>query len=75
VKVKRPSQSPLLDVPTVGLKTIEMMKEVKARALAVEAGETLVLGLEDMVKGAEMAGISLLAVNEEFLGEKGLKQR
>jgi len=75
VKVKRPSQSPLLDVPTVGLKTIEMMKEVKARALAVEAGETLVLCLEDMVKGAEMAGISLLAVNEEFLGEKGFGKK
>jgi len=75
VKVKRPSQSPLLDVPTVGLKTLEVMREVKARALAVEAGETLVLCLEDMVKGAEMAGISLLAVNEEFLGEKGFGKK
>ena len=75
VKVKRPSQSPLLDVPTVGLKTLEVMREVKARALAVEAGETLVLCLEDMVKVAEMAGISLLAVNEEFLGEKGFGKK
>ncbi len=69
VKVKRPSQSPLLDVPTVGLKTLEVMEGVGGRALAVEAGETLVLGLEKVARRADEVGISLLAVNEEFLKE------
>lgn len=67
VKVKRPSQSPLLDVPTVGLKTLETMEKVKARALAVEAQETLVLNLKEMDERSKRSGISLLAVDEAFL--------
>jgi DUF1009 family protein len=67
VKVKRPSQSSLLDVPTVGLKTLEVMEEVDARALVVEARETLVLRKEEMELFARRAGISLLAVDEEYL--------
>ncbi len=67
VKVKRPSQSPLLDVPTVGLRTLEVMEGVKARALAVEAHETLVLNLQDIDKRSKKSGISLLAVDEAFL--------
>ncbi len=75
VKVKRPSQSSLLDVPTVGLRTLEVLKEVRARALAVEAGETLVLDLEAMDLEAREAGISLLAVNHAFLEKEGMGRR
>ena len=71
VKVKRPSQSPLLDVPTVGMRTLETLREVGGRALAVEAGETLVLGLEEMAREAEKAGITLLAVDDVFLERRG----
>ncbi len=69
VKVKRPSQSSLVDVPTVGIKTLEVMEEAEARALAVEAGETLVLNREKMDQLARKAGISLLAVDEKYLDE------
>jgi len=73
VKVKRPFQTSLLDVPTVGMKTLEVLREVGGRALAVEAEETLVLGLDEMTKEAQRAGITLLAVNESFLKEEGVE--
>ncbi len=67
VKVRRPSQSPLLDVPTVGPQTINVMKRVRARALAVEGGETLVVDLPKLTEEARGANISILAVDEESM--------
>jgi DUF1009 family protein len=46
VKVSKPDQDLRFDVPSVGLKTIEAMVEVKARALAIEAGKTLFLTMK-----------------------------
>jgi DUF1009 family protein len=41
VKVSKPNQDLRFDVPSVGLNTVRVMSKVKASALAVEAGKTL----------------------------------
>ncbi len=71
VKAKRPSQSPLLDLPTVGMGTLDVLREVKGKALAVEAGETLVVNLDAMARIAREGGVTLLAVDEVFLRDQG----
>jgi len=62
VKVSRPRQDPRFDLPTIGPETVETMAGVRARALAVEAGRTLVLGKEALVAAAEAASITVTAV-------------
>jgi DUF1009 family protein len=49
VKAARPQQDMRWDVPTVGMKTIELLKENKFKALAVEAGQMYVLEKEKFI--------------------------
>lgn len=67
VKVKRPGQSDLMDLPLIGLKTLEVMEKVGGKVLAVEAHETIILDIREVVKEADRRGIVLMAVDEEFL--------
>lgn len=50
VKFAKPNQDMRFDVPTVGVATIESMIEAKARVLAVEAGRTLIIDKDEMLK-------------------------
>jgi UDP-2,3-diacylglucosamine hydrolase len=72
VKVSRRRKHLLFDVPVAGPTTIEVMKECKARVLAVDAGRTLLLDREEMLNAANAAGI--VVVGFEPLAEDVLKQ-
>lgn len=61
VKVCKPIQDIRFDVPVVGPTTIQAMKDVKAKVLAVEAGRTLIFDLEETVAEADRAGITIVA--------------
>ncbi|MEW6357594.1 MAG: UDP-2,3-diacylglucosamine diphosphatase LpxI [Planctomycetota bacterium] len=65
VKVSKPNQDLRFDVPTIGLQTIEVLKEIGARVLAVEADKTLMLEKEEVIRAADRAGISILALKSE----------
>jgi DUF1009 family protein len=60
IKVAKPNQDMRFDVPAVGLATLEILKEAKAKALAFEAGKTLFIDLKDFIQGANQAGIALV---------------
>ncbi len=62
VKVARPQQDMRWDVPTVGMQTIELLKENKFKALAIEAGQMYVLEKEKFVKYAEENGIVVVGL-------------
>lgn len=62
VKVSRPGQDFRLDVPTVGAMTLQVMREGKAAALALEAEKTLVVDLKEVVKLADEASIAIVAI-------------
>ncbi len=64
VKVSKPNQDLRFDVPAVGLKTIEVMAEVNARVLVIEAGKTLAFDLEKMIELANQYGISIVSVKD-----------
>jgi DUF1009 family protein len=61
VKVSKPNQDLRFDIPSVGLKTLEVMTEVKASVLTIEAGKTLMFDKKDMIAYADGAGISILS--------------
>lgn len=60
VKMAKPNQDMRFDVPVVGPTTIEKMQEAKAATLAVEAGKTLLLDMEDVLDAANQAGIAMV---------------
>ena len=64
LKVKRPDQDPRFDLPTVGPETIRAMARGGADVLAVEAGVTVVLERETLVREADAAGIAVLGVDD-----------
>jgi UDP-2,3-diacylglucosamine hydrolase len=62
VKRLKPGQDERFDLPAVGPLTLRVMAEVGARALAVEAGKTLLLEIETLLAEADKAGISLVGL-------------
>src|SRR5216684_4114527 len=61
VKVAKPNQDMRFDVPVIGVKTIETMKQAGATCLAVDAGKCLFLDGDRIIQAADAAGIALLA--------------
>jgi UDP-2,3-diacylglucosamine hydrolase len=61
VKVSRPGQDLRLDMPTVGIQTLQVMRAGQATVLAIEAGKTIVVGDEEFPRLADEAGISVVA--------------
>lgn len=61
VKVEKPEQDQRFDVPTVGLRTLRTMKVAGLRVLAAEAGSTLFLDREAMVKYANHNDLCLVS--------------
>jgi DUF1009 family protein len=62
VKVAKPSQDPRFDVPTIGLGTVAVLAEAQIAALAIEAGATVVLERDAVVREADRHGIAIVAV-------------
>ncbi|HNV86112.1 MAG TPA: UDP-2,3-diacylglucosamine diphosphatase LpxI [Candidatus Omnitrophota bacterium] len=61
IKVSKPRQDQRFDVPVVGPMTLRVMREAKARVLALEAGTTILCDREEVLSIAEQAGISIIA--------------
>ena len=62
VKVAKPSQDKRFDIPAIGLRTLRTMKKYKADLIAVEAGETIIVDQEEVVKFANTHNIVIMAV-------------
>jgi len=62
VKAVKPQQDRRFDLPAVGPDTIAAMAEARCRVLAVEAGATLVMDLEEMVRCADKARIAVVGI-------------
>ena len=60
VKVAKPNQDMRFDVPVVGVSTIEAMKAAGATILSVDAGKTLMVDGDAIVRAADDAGICIV---------------
>ena len=65
VKVSKPRQDMRFDVPVVGPKTIEVMRQSNATALAIDAGRTLLFDRDVLIHAADAAGIAIEAFSPE----------
>ena len=61
VKVAKPKQDMRFDVPVVGVKTIEAMRNAGATCLALDAGKCLLIDGDAVLVTANAAGISIVA--------------
>jgi UDP-2,3-diacylglucosamine hydrolase len=61
VKVSKPKQDMRFDVPVIGRKTIDVMKQANATALAIDAGRTLLFDRDELIAAADAAGIAIEA--------------
>ena len=60
IKVAKPNQDMRFDVPVIGVSTIAAMKAAGADALSVDAGKTLMIDGEAIIKAANEAGIVIV---------------
>src|SRR4051794_6751339 len=60
VKVAKPNQDMRFDVPVVGVSTIEAMKASGADVLSIDAGKTLMIDGEAIIRAADEAGITIV---------------
>ena len=70
VKLAKPRQDMRFDVPVVGTRTLEAMREAGARTLAVEAGRTLLLDRAAVLAAADAAGTALWGIGPEAIGDE-----
>ena len=51
-----------VDVPAVGMQTLEVLHQIKAGVLAVEARRTFVMDVDVLIKEADRHKIAIVAV-------------
>jgi UDP-2,3-diacylglucosamine hydrolase len=62
VKGSRRRQHLLFDVPVVGPRTIEVMRETNTTAVAIDAGRTLLLDRDELIAQADRSGVSIVSM-------------
>ncbi len=62
LKVCKPGQDRRMDLPVIGLKTLESLEEAGATALVVEAGKTIVVDKKQVIERANQKGICLIGM-------------
>ena len=63
VKVSKPNQDFRFDIPCVGLTTIESCAAGKIAVLAIEAGSSLLLGRDEILKTADRQDLRIIGVD------------
>jgi DUF1009 family protein len=61
VKIAKPNQDMRFDVPVIGVKTIEVMRQAGATCMALDAGKCLLLDGNAIIVAAEAVGITIVA--------------
>ncbi len=60
VKVKKPQQDARVDLPTIGIPTIERIAAAGLAGIAVEAGATLILDRRELARRADQLGVFVI---------------
>ncbi|WP_297444941.1 UDP-2,3-diacylglucosamine diphosphatase LpxI [Desulfurobacterium sp.] len=61
-KAARKGQDMRIDVPTIGVNTVEKIGSLGGRALCVEAGKTFILDRNELIRKARKFGVTVIAV-------------
>ena len=66
VKVSKPQQDMRFDVPTIGPQTVQKVAQASGKAIAIEAGKTILVERDTTLKLATELGISIIAMNDSL---------
>ncbi|MDR0617739.1 MAG: UDP-2,3-diacylglucosamine diphosphatase LpxI [Endomicrobium sp.] len=62
IKVAKPNQDFRFDVPVIGLQTVDTLKQNKVRAIAIEAGVTLILDKNEVIEKAKEEKVTIFGI-------------
>ena len=62
IKLEKPGQETRIDRPTVGPQTVRLAAEAGLQGIAVEAGSTLLLDRDEVIRAADAAGLFLIGI-------------
>jgi UDP-2,3-diacylglucosamine hydrolase len=62
VKLAKPGQEARVDRPTIGPQTVTLAAEAGLQGIAAEAGATLLLGRDEVVRAADAAGLFVVGI-------------
>ncbi len=65
VKVAKPQQDMRFDVPTIGLRTLQQLAAAGGKALAIEAGRTILVERDATIEFANQHGLCIVAMRAE----------
>ncbi|MDR2106956.1 MAG: lipid-A-disaccharide synthase [Holosporaceae bacterium] len=67
VKISKPQQDDRLDLPTVGIQTVETLRRNNYDGLAIEANRCIVINKEEVIRRADESGIFIVSVKPDVL--------
>lgn len=62
VKIEKPGQEARIDRPTIGSRTVRLAAEAGLRGIAVQAGATLLLDRDEVIRTADAGGLFLVGI-------------
>jgi hypothetical protein len=62
LKICKPNQDRRLDLPVIGLTTLQILGEAGATCLVVEAGKTIVVDKEELIRRADEKDLCLIGI-------------
>jgi DUF1009 family protein len=62
VKMKKPNQEQRIDLPSIGVETIRQLHDAGFKGVAIEAGCSIIIDMQEVVKLADELGIFVIAV-------------
>ncbi|MDR2781159.1 MAG: lipid-A-disaccharide synthase [Holosporaceae bacterium] len=63
IKISKPQQDDRLDLPTIGVETIEILHKNKFDGIVIEANRCIVINKEDVIKRANELNIFIQSIN------------
>ncbi len=71
VKLRKPQQDMRIDLPTIGLKTLENAKNSGLRGVAVHAGNALIVDEKNVIDYANKEGLFIIGINPaDYINDK-----
>ena len=62
IKLKKPGQDRRMDLPTIGVNTVEQAQDAGLRGIIVQAEQSLIIDLDAVISAADEAGIFVQAI-------------
>ena len=75
VKVAKPAQDMRFDLPTIGQGTLQTAIEAGIQVIALEAGKTLVMDRDALIRQADAAGVAIVLVDEQEMDSAGVNPK